>query len=71
MNTIQVKSTKDKVLITIDKKTVDKDFLAALLERFRAEFLASKTDFGAEIVDMGEEIKKTWWTQAGKRYLKG
>ncbi|MFQ5823330.1 MAG: hypothetical protein ACE5JB_04675 [bacterium] len=61
MQAIEVKSTNDKVIITIDKEAVDIDFLTNLLNKFRVEQLIKKANFDEEIIKLSKEIKQDWW----------
>jgi hypothetical protein len=58
MQAIEVKSTNDKVIITIDKKSVDIGFLSNLLNKFRVKHLIKKANFDEEILKLSKEIKR-------------
>ena len=61
MQAIDLQTTDDKFLLTIDKTFIDKDFLMRLVENIRLEYLARKVDFDESIEDLGEQIKEDWW----------
>ncbi len=61
MQAIDLQTTEDKFLISIDKNLVDKEFLLNLIEKIRLEYLVRKADFDESIKDLGEEIKADWW----------
>ena len=61
MQAIDLQTTDDKFLLTIDKTFIDKDFLMRLVENSRLEYLARKVDFDESIEDLGEQIKEDWW----------
>ena len=69
MNSIDLQSTNDKFVISIDKNIVDKVFLFDLLERLRIEYLAKKVNFDEGIVELGEDIKSDWWKANKKRFI--
>ncbi len=69
MEAIEVKSTDDKVIITIDKEAVDIDFLANLLNKFRVEQLIQKANFDEEILKLSKEIKQKWWKRNKNQFL--
>ncbi|MGI8544069.1 MAG: hypothetical protein ACR2MD_11435 [Aridibacter sp.] len=60
MQTIDLQTTNDKFLISVDKDSVDKEFLLNLIEKIRLESLIRKSDFDDSIEDLGEEIKADW-----------
>lgn len=69
MQAIEVKSTDDKVIITIDKKAIDIDFLTHLLNKFRVEQLIEKANFDEEILKLSKEIKRDWWKKNKAEFL--
>ncbi len=54
MQAIDLQTTEDKFLISIDKNLVDKEFLLNLIEKIRLEYLVRKADFDETIEDLGE-----------------
>lgn len=69
METLEIKSTKDKFIITIDRSTVNARVLTNLIKRLRLEQLVQKANFDDDIVELGEQIKKDWWKKNKKRFL--
>ena len=61
MEAISLETTDDKFLITVDKNSFKPEFVMQLVERLRIEQLAEKTNFVADIEQLGEEIKNSWW----------
>ena len=71
MQAINVETTADRFLISIDKNLVTKEMLLRLLNQLRQESLAQRVDFDESIEDLGEEIKDSWWQQNKVRLLQG
>lgn len=71
MQAIEVKSTDDKIIISIDKKSVDIDFLTNLLNKFRFEHLIKKANFDEEILKLSKSIKQDWWKKNKEEFLEG
>ncbi len=69
MQAIEVKSTDDKIIITIDRGAVDIDFLTNLLNKFRVEQLIKKANFDEEILKLSKEIKQDWWQKNKAAFL--
>lgn len=57
MQAIDLKTTKERFLISIDKNMVEKEFLIEMIEKIRLEYLIRKADFDESVDDLGEEIK--------------
>ena len=70
MQAIDLQTTDDRFLISIDKSLVDKEFLLDLVEKIRLEYLIRKADFDESIEDLGEEIKADWWQKNKDRFIK-
>lgn len=69
MQTIDLQTTDDKFLISIDKDSVDKEFLLNLIEKIRLESLIRKADFDESIEDLSEEIKADWWKKNKSKFI--
>jgi hypothetical protein len=70
MQAIDLQTNEDKFLISIDKNSVDKEFLLGLIEKIRLETLVRKADFDESVEDLGEEIKAVWWEKNKDRFIK-
>ncbi len=70
MKPITVKTTDDKFLISIDRTVMDKESLLRLIENLQMEFLAHEADIDPAILDLGNEIKQSWWDKNKDRILK-
>ena len=69
MNTIAVKSSRDKIVVTFDKTETNMNILLKFLERLEVEQNAEKINFSKDILKIAEEIKSTWWQANKKRFL--
>jgi hypothetical protein len=69
MNPIEVTSTDDKIVITIERASLELSVLVDLLNRLRIEQLVQKANFSEQLTDIGEQIKKEWWEKNKDRYL--
>ncbi len=61
MEPITFKSTKEQLVITIDKLSVGQDFLLRIMELLEIERLIQKLNFDERILPIGEEIVQSWW----------
>lgn len=69
MQAINVETTADRFLISIDKNIVTKEMLLKLLSQLRQEALAQHVDLDEGIEELGEEIKDSWWQQNKEQLL--
>ncbi len=69
MQAIDVQTTDDRVLISLDREMIDREFVVELVDRLRLEYLARKVDFDEEIEQLGEEIKANWWAENKHRFV--
>ena len=70
MQSIAIKSLKDKVVITFDKTESNIDIILKFLDRLDVENSVKKIDFGEDILKVANEIKSKWWKANKKRLLK-
>jgi len=69
MEALTIKSTERKVIITIDKSSVDDDFLAGLFDRLKIEQLLKKADFVEDVLQLSDEIKRDWWKKNKHNFI--
>jgi hypothetical protein len=70
MEGYEVKSYKDKVVVSIDKSVIKTELLLDMLEKLRIEYLASKTNFDENVIDFADEIKTKWWKNNKDEFLR-
>jgi hypothetical protein len=69
MEAISLETTENKVLITVDKNSINPDFVIRLVEQLRMEYLAQKVNFNEDIEKVAENIKSEWWNNNKSRLL--
>jgi hypothetical protein len=69
MEVFEIETKRNKLIITIDKSSVDAVFLANLLNRLRVEQLIKKAEFDEGVLELSRKIKKNWWAKNKKKYL--
>ena len=70
MTALQLTTTTDQFLISLDRSVIKKETLLRLLEMLRLEMLAERVDFDPGIEELGEEIVADWWEKNKETYLK-
>lgn len=71
MENLEIENIGDQMILKLNKKGFDKNYLIGLVKRLQMESLAQKSGFDAEIVNIAEEINQDWWNENGKAFLKG
>jgi len=70
MENLEIENIGDQMILKLNKKGFDKNYLIALVKRLQMESLAKKSGFDAEILNIAEEINQDWWSENGKAFLK-
>ncbi len=70
MKVIDFETTADKFVISIDKNAMKKESVMRVIKRLRQEYLAELADIDVSILELGEEIKATWWQKNKSRFIK-
>ncbi len=70
MKVIDFETTADKFLISIDKNAIKKESVMRVIKRLQQEYLAEVADIDESILELGEEIKATWWQKNKSRFIK-
>jgi len=59
------------MILKLNKKGFDENYLIALVKRLQMESLAQKAGFDTSILSIAEEINQEWWNENGDEFLKG
>ena len=70
IQTIELETTKERYIISVDKNAVNQDTIHDLINRLRLEYLLEKADFQEDINSIGDEIKANWWQKNKEDILK-
>jgi hypothetical protein len=71
MENLVIENNENQMILRINKKGFDENYLIALVKRLQVENLARKSGFHSEILDVAEQINQEWWDQNGVEFLKG
>ncbi len=61
MEGITLKSTRQELVLTIDKTIVGQDFILRFLDLIEIEYLIEKLGFDNSVEETGELIVQSWW----------
>ena len=71
MKNLVIENKGDQVILKINRKGFDENYLISLLKRLQIEELAQKSEFSSDITDIAEQINQDWWDKNGKDFLRG
>ena len=59
------------MILRLNKKGFDENYLIALVKRLQIESLAQKSGYGSSIMNIAEDINQKWWNENGDEFLEG
>jgi hypothetical protein len=71
MENFIIENKGDQIILKLNKKAFDENYLIALVKRLQMESLAQKAGFDSSILNLAEEINQEWWNENEKEFLKG
>lgn len=71
MKNLIIENQENQVILTLNKKGFDENYLMSLLKRLQLEELAQKSDYKPDILSIAEQINQDWWEKNEKSFLKG
>lgn len=70
MDNLIIENTGDQMVLKLNKKGFDENYLIALVKRLQVESLAQKSGFNSSILSVAEQINQDWWNENGENFLK-
>jgi len=70
MDNLVIENKGDQMVLKLNKKGFDENYLIALVNRLQIESLAQKSGFNSSILNISEEINQDWWNENGEEFLK-
>jgi hypothetical protein len=70
MENLVIENKGNQMILKLNKKGFDENYLISLVKRLQIENLAQKSKFNNEILNVAEKINEDWWNQNGEKFLK-
>ena len=70
MDNLVIENKGDQMVLKLNKKGFDENYLIALVKRLQIESLAQKSGFNSSILNISEEINQDWWNENSEEFLK-
>jgi hypothetical protein len=71
MENLVIENKGDQMILKLNKKGFDDNYLISLVKRLQIENLAKKSKFDSDILSVAEQINQDWWNKNGDKFLKG
>jgi len=71
MENLVIENNGDQMILKLNKKMFDNNYLISLVKRLQIENLAQKSKFNSDILSVAEQINQDWWDQKGESFLRG
>jgi hypothetical protein len=70
MENLIIENKGDQIILKLNKKGFDENYLISLVKRLQVENFAEKSKFKTDILKIAEQINKDWWEVNGESFLK-
>ncbi|OFX16482.1 MAG: hypothetical protein A2033_05330 [Bacteroidetes bacterium GWA2_31_9] len=71
MENLVIENKGNQMILKLNKKGFDDNYLISLVKRLQIESLAQKSKFTSDILTIAEQINQDWWSNNGEKFLKG
>jgi hypothetical protein len=69
MENLIIENKGDEMILKLNKKGFDENYLISLVKRLQMESLAQKSGFDSSIMSVAEQINQDWWNENGAEFL--
>jgi len=69
MDNLVIENKGDQMVLKLNKKGFDDNYLISLVKRLQLESLAQKSGFNSSILSIAEQINQDWWDENGQKFL--
>lgn len=70
MENLVIENKGNEMILKLNKKGFDENYLINLVKRLQIESLAQKSKFSSSIMPIAEQINQDWWSNNGEGFLK-
>ena len=71
MDNLVIENKGDQIILRLNKKGFDDNYLISLVKRLQVESLAQKSGFSTAILSVAEQINLDWWNENGEKFRDG
>ncbi len=70
MENLVIENKKNQLILKLNKKGFNEEYLISLVKRLQVEELAQKSKFNSDILSIAEQINQEWWDNNKDNFLK-
>lgn len=70
MDNLVIENKKNQLILKLNKKGFNEEYLISLVKRLQVEELAQKSKFSSDILSIAEQINQEWWDNNKDSFLK-
>lgn len=71
MKNLEIENRKNLMILKLNKKAFDENYLISLVRRLQVEELSQKSAFTPDILNIAEQINQEWLDSNEEQFLKG
>ena len=71
MKNLIIENVDNEMILRLDKRSFDGDYLVSLVKRLQIEELTYKANLSDNILEEAEKINQDWWDKNREDFLKG
>lgn len=69
MENLVIENKKNQLILKLNKKGFNEEYLISLVKRLQVEELAQKSKFNSDILSIAEQINQEWWNNNKDNFL--
>lgn len=70
MENLIIENKGDQMILRINRKGFNEDYLISLVKRLQIEDLARKSEIQPDILSVAEQVNQDWWNKNQANFLK-
>ncbi|MCF8460495.1 MAG: hypothetical protein K9G46_07210 [Flavobacteriales bacterium] len=70
MRNLTIATKGDKMILTLNRKGFDPNYIIALIKRLKLEELAQRSGFSDSVSAIAEDLDQQWWDENAESFLK-
>jgi hypothetical protein len=70
MENLVIENKGGQMILILNKKGFDENYLISLVKRLQMESLAQKSGFNTSVLSVADQINQDWWNENGEEFLK-
>jgi len=69
MKNLVIENKRNQIILKLNKKDFDEEYLISLVKQLQLESLARKSEFSTDVLQLAEEINEEWWNKNKGEFL--